>query len=114
MLTRSSRSWSATTIFIWPGDSSETWATGTNRDMGHLSFCGCPLPFHSPYRAVATCSHHVAKLHGASQLHLHRPPIHALPMHSTNGEHAQAGAPHRAQPHGPAPGPLAPTVNGTA
>src|SRR6266571_2559272 len=48
MLTRSNRSWSATTIFIWPGDSSETWATGTNRDMGHLSFCGCPLPSTHP------------------------------------------------------------------
>src|SRR6266852_3118643 len=42
MLTRSNRSRSATTIFIWPGDSSETLATGTKRDMGHLSLCGCP------------------------------------------------------------------------
>src|SRR5215510_6259635 len=72
MLTRSSRSWSATTIFIWPGASSETWATGTNRDMGHLSFCGCPLPSTPPMEHFRRYGHLCTSAPQEPRLHTRR------------------------------------------
>src|SRR6266581_2354995 len=79
MLTRSNRSRSATTIFIWPGESSDTWATGTNRDMGHLSFCGCPGSSTHPVEHLRRPCHHCTPAPQESRGARHQAP-HLCPM----------------------------------